>query len=411
MMLVSNTPPIPATTGGNQRTALLARALQRLGSLHTVLLCRPQGIPQADRERMEQQVGLEAIARASRLEAGTLRQRVTHNLVGARARYDVVPEAREAVWEAVQRVRPDVVVCRMLRPAKVGDVLNAAASVQARVILDIDDLDWRVYASRLEHGHDGRLGRTLIKRHLQQIQTVMPAWLTPFEHVWLASPADVPLVQHPHYSVLPNIPYTAGDTIPEPPAFDRAAPQPRLLIVASMNHGPNARGVKRFLQHVWPSVHQQCPEASLQIVGSKMSEAQTQAWQQVPGVEVLGYVADLRAVYAQAWAAVSPIYEGGGTKIKVLESLMHARPIAVTPHSHYGYETTLPDGMGLRRGEDDAGLAAACVTLLGDRQEAQAVGQRGFAAVEQHYTFDRFASVVRDAVERVMMRANERSDS
>jgi glycosyltransferase involved in cell wall biosynthesis len=64
-------------------------------------------------------------------------------------------------------------------------------------------------------------------------------------------------------------------------------------------------------------------------------------WQAVGGVEVLGHVEDLAAVYAKSRAVVVPMYDGGGTKIKVLEALAHNRCVLLTRYAHRGYEHTL----------------------------------------------------------------------
>ena len=58
----------------------------------------------------------------------------------------------------------------------------------------------------------------------------------------------------------------------------------------------------------------------------------------LPNVEVSGFVQDLPPVYERAAFTVAPIYWGGGTKIKVLESLAYGRTCvaSATTCSHTG---------------------------------------------------------------------------
>ena len=48
------------------------------------------------------------------------------------------------------------------------------------------------------------------------------------------------------------------------------------------------------------------------------------------GVDVLGLVADLPATLAAARVVVVPIWEGGGTRLKVLEALAAGRAVVST---------------------------------------------------------------------------------
>ena len=77
-----------------------------------------------------------------------------------------------------------------------------------------------------------------------------------------------------------------------------------------------------------------------------------------------------------------PIWQGGGTRLKVLEALAAGRPLAGTPLG--------VGGIGLRDGEHalvaerpDA-LADAVVALLSDHARAAALGAAGRSLAEQY---------------------------
>lgn len=381
---------------------MLAMALRRLGETAMVLVREPAAVGEAERREMEAAFGLRAVLSPGGGAAGSRWGRVKHNALGAAARYRERPELVAGLAAVAEDFRPDVLVSRQLHVGRITGLTGLASRLGAASALDVDDLDWRVYASRLEHGGDRGVAAWVVRRHLGQLKRAVPGWLEGFDHLWVASDADRGLVEHGSVSVLPNIPYTGGEPMPEPPGPVLGGGDPELLLVASLNHGPNVRGVERFLGSVWPGVLSAVSGARLRLVGGRMSEEHKRRWSAEPGVVATGYVADLREAYAGATAAVSPVYEGGGTKIKVLEALMFGRPIAVTEHSYYGYASMLPEGAAVEVGRSDAELVGACVRLLNDPARSAEMGRVGYGLVREHAGFEAFAAAVRAGVERAV---------
>jgi glycosyltransferase involved in cell wall biosynthesis len=89
-------------------------------------------------------------------------------------------------------------------------------------------------------------------------------------------------------------------------------------------------------------------------------------------VEALGFVEDLAAELARSSVSLVPIWHGAGTRLKVLESMAAARPIAGTPLG--------VSGIGFEHGrhglvaEAPVDLAAAVLTILRDRELAHGLG-------------------------------------
>jgi polysaccharide biosynthesis protein PslH len=69
---------------------------------------------------------------------------------------------------------------------------------------------------------------------------------------------------------------------------------------------------------------------------------------------VTGRVADLRSLYAASHVVLAPLRAGGGTRIKVLEAMAHARPVVATPLGADGL--AVKDGAHLLLGEDAGAL-------------------------------------------------------
>ena len=100
----------------------------------------------------------------------------------------------------------------------------------------------------------------------------------------------------------------------------------RALFFGHFGYEANRRGVERFLAEGWPQVrHLRARARGWRSPAAGWTRRCALRLAAVEGVEVLGLVADLPGVLAAARAVVVPIWEGGGTRLKVLEALAAGR--------------------------------------------------------------------------------------
>jgi hypothetical protein len=165
------------------------------------------------------------------------------------------------------------------------------------------------------------------------------------------------LVPNAVVEVMPNI-----FDVPERPL---PGPEGRtgLLFVGGFWHKPNGDAMLWFVEKIWPLVRQRAPATRLTIVGSYPSD-EVLALGQQPGIEVLGYVADLSAEFDRHRAFVAPLRYGAGMKGKVGESLINGLPVVAT--------SVGAEGMGLQPGanilvaDTEAEFAEQVLRLLQD---------------------------------------------
>jgi polysaccharide biosynthesis protein PslH len=103
----------------------------------------------------------------------------------------------------------------------------------------------------------------------------------------------------------------------------------RILFVGSMDYHANVDAVTTFAQNIWPLIYQQNPTWKFTIVGRNPS-LEVQALANYRGIEVTGTVADVRPYYREAFASVVPLRIGGGSRLKILESLAAGVPVVST---------------------------------------------------------------------------------
>lgn len=134
-----------------------------------------------------------------------------------------------------------------------------------------------------------------------------------------------------------------------------------VCFVGGFRHPPNADGIRWFVDEAWPLVLREVPGAKLYIVGSHMP-AEIRALGEHPGVEAVGFVADLPAFLDSRRASVAPLRYGAGAKGKVAASLAQGLPVVCTPIAAEGMG--LEPGTNVLVGDAPEALAAYLVELL-----------------------------------------------
>lgn len=99
--------------------------------------------------------------------------------------------------------------------------------------------------------------------------------------------------------------------------------------IGALDWMPNLSGLQRFLQEVWPVVHQNRKDAVLHIAGRNSPPG---FGNQLPaGVVFHGEVADAAAFISDKAVCIVPLWAGSGLKIKIVEALVAGKPLITTP--------------------------------------------------------------------------------
>lgn len=413
ILYVSHNPPVPLHNGGAQRTNLIHRALRELGEVDLIIVSTD---PVTNREELIRDWNLAADFlwtrpghRAPFRWILPIKPEFVHRLAQTltpRA-WDYHPDLaiESQVRALVAKRRYDVVVGRYLRPT----MKSGAVGSGPLCVLDVDDLDTQVFLSRLNVPGRPAWERAINRWHYRQLRKIVPAQLKKFDLVWVTNEeegnAGEELRAVANKAYLPNIPVQVADEPVDPaaPLPPRpAAAAPLVLFVGNFWVLPNKLGVDHFVHQVWPKIRAAEPRAVFRIVGAGLGDDLKVKWSQVPGVDPVGFVPDLRASYAECRFAVVPLLSGAGTNIKVMEALRFGRTCVLTKFSHRGYGATLPDRDSLLVADGDDAFAAACVELLRDPALADRLARQGRAAVAQHYSFEQFSRTVAESIRALL---------
>ena len=270
---------------------------------------------------------------------------------------------RTALREEVARTRPDVALVELTLMAQylpdLGTVPTILTDHEAAVAVPT-----RVLPFGLGRARDLRLW----DRHFQaafarasRLQALNPADAEALEQRTGRSVAvRAPIVPIPARSVDPG---SAAD----------------LLFLGDYSHHPNAEAAVWLARELLPRVRVLGADAQLLLAGPRVTPAVARLGE-LPGVTLLGEVADLAALLGRGRALVSPLFSGRGSRIKVLTALAHGLPVVANELALAGVDATEP---AVWRGEDADTLARHCAGLLADPALARRAGLAARAWAER----------------------------
>jgi GT2 family glycosyltransferase/glycosyltransferase involved in cell wall biosynthesis len=315
------------------------------------------------------------------VEVVLVRRAGSHSLPST-ARPEVVeefasPAFREALRHTVRKWQPSVAQLEFTQMAQ-----YARDCGQARTVLVEHDITFDLYEQLLRVEDDPELRRqTALWRRFETA-----AWRG-VTCVAAMSEKDRGIVTGARAVALPN----GVDLERFRPA--QRDPEPRrLLFIGSFAHLPNLLAVEFFLNDVWPLLS----GATLHIIAGARPEYFLERHRErvklnlsQPGVEVEGFVADVRPAYEGAAVAIAPLVASAGTNIKILEAMAMGKAVVSTPAG--------VNGLGLVPGQDfllaatAREMASAIETLFEDAAERRRIEVAARARVERDFGWDRIA--------------------
>lgn len=394
ILFVTKTLPTPVSAGNAQRTHLLIEALREFATVDLFLLNGDGARASLTREGY-------SIAGASDIDdtplyrlfgyfGGRLERVLRVAALGClpkRLRYTPHRHCANEVGRVFSVGGYDIVVGRYL-----GASCRAGVHLLQPSIIDIDDLDTQKFRSWTEKPGVWPAVKFLAGPYLRHLARLERAALEGFTQAWVSAPEDQAALGVELADVIPIIPFHRGEALGASPA------RGPVLIVGSFDYRINVSAVSNFLASVWPGLLARNSRLKLRIVGGGLDDRTRRGWSEVPGVDVVGFVADLREEYRAACLSVIPIWEGGGTKIKLLESLSFQRTCVVARPSLRGYEALAAT---VSVADNYAEFSERVIELIGDVDRRHAMEARGRLAVGAHFTREALNQKIRASVASV----------
>jgi glycosyltransferase involved in cell wall biosynthesis len=151
--------------------------------------------------------------------------------------------------------------------------------------------------------------------------------------------------------------------------------QGRLLFIGSFAHLPNLLALDFFLREVRPLLR---GKFTLHVIAGSRPEyfldfyrARVNVDLAQEGIELDGFVSDVREAYRRAELVIAPLTASAGTNIKVLEAMAMGRVVVSTPAGVNGLDVT--DGLDVAVASSAAEMARRIDVLSADPAARKAI--------------------------------------
>lgn len=242
----------------------------------------------------------------------------------------------------------------------------------ARVLFDTVDL------------HFVRVGREAALRQSEALRTEAERLRALEFSCMRMADVTITVTEAERRMLLDLLPDVVVETIPNvfvPPQRPLRGPDGRagLLFLGGFQHEPNTDAVLWFAREIFPRVRERAPGARFRVVGAQVPP-EIAALATEPGIEIVGYVADLTPVFDQARMMVAPLRYGAGMKGKVGQAMISGLPVVATAIGAEGMAAE--DGRHLLIADDAAGFAEHVLALLEDDRLWRSLQENGHALID-----------------------------
>ncbi len=147
---------------------------------------------------------------------------------------------------------------------------------------------------------------------------------------------------------------------------------------------PNLDGLKYFADAILPRIRQRIPDVRVVSVG-RAREAEIKEYRRA-GIELTGYVDDIRPWIQGARCVVVPLRAGGGSRLKILDAWAMGRPVVTTSIGCEGLNAL--DGANSLVRDDPESFADAVLRVLEEPDLEKRLSTGGRSMVVDSYSWD-----------------------
>lgn len=288
--------------------------------------------------------------------------------------------AQRRIDAAIERIRPDHVVCQLVRTTEY---------VRHRYALP-KTLD---YMDTLSKGMERRTEtapwylRPIFRLETRRLIRYENLMFDQFDHSMIISAQDRDYIYHPsrnRMAVVPNgvdMEHFRPETVEK--RFD-------LLFTGNMNYPPNIDSVLFLVNKVLPIVRKERPETSLLVSGVDPAPSVRELARRDKLITVTGWVKDIRSSYASSRIFIAPMQIGTGLQNKLLEAMAMGIPCITSALANNAIGAAPGDEVLI--GETPEDYARLAIRLLNDAQERERIAANGYAFVRERFDWERSAA-------------------
>lgn len=165
---------------------------------------------------------------------------------------------------------------------------------------------------------------------------------------------------------------------------DYGTPRPNSLVyTGALTYHANFDAVDYFLREIYPHIKVKVPGVSMQVLGNT-GNARLEEWKNDKSVTFPGLLYDVRPSLGQSWLSIVPLRVGGGTRLKIIESLAIGTPVVSTSKGAEGLDVT--HGKNILIADTPVEFAKAVISILENPQFRETLSVEGRKLVQERYS-------------------------
>lgn len=164
--------------------------------------------------------------------------------------------------------------------------------------------------------------------------------------------------------------------------------------VGGTNPFPNLDALQFFATDILPHLRASGQRGPVRWIG-RASPEQQRDYAERHGIDLTGYVDDVRPLLQESACHIVPLRVGGGTRLKILCSWAMGKPVVTTSVGCEGLAAV--DGENILIRDEPAAFADAVARVLDNPALACRLGERGRATAERLYSWNVIGKRMNDA--------------
>lgn len=152
-----------------------------------------------------------------------------------------------------------------------------------------------------------------------------------------------------------------------------------MIFTGSFRYRVNYEAMVWFVEEVLPLVLERIPSAELIITGDHLNLPLPS----MRNIRLTGHLEDVREWIASSTVSLAPLWRGGGTRLKIIESMALATPVVATSKGAEGLNAK--NGVHLMIADTPEAFADCIMRVMYDRSLAKRISTSALQFVKAHY--------------------------
>jgi glycosyltransferase involved in cell wall biosynthesis len=307
---------------------------------------------------------------------------------------DEIKEMHIALKGLVEELEFDVVHADQTSMAQYAlyaksQIPDAEARRTTRLVLDAHNALYRI-PERMAAHESNSLKRLALQREARALARYEAQAYQSFDHVVFVTDEDRQMLEErltgdDYGSRFTTIPICVDPQ--EKSLVDRVEEPRAVTHLGTMFWPPNVEGVVWFAREVFPQLVAAMPEVRFVVIGKDPPQEVCDLPEQVPNVEVTGYVHDPAPYLAHTAVFIVPLHAAGGMRVKIVDAWCWGVPIVSTSIGAEGID--VQDGENLLIADTSDTFADAVMRVLQDPTLGDHLRENGRRWVQEQYDWRR----------------------